>query len=93
MQKNIIKNTTNTLDNLLKNEDNITFIKMDIENYEYYSLLGAKKIIDKFHPVISIELHNTDPYYNEIINFLRIKNYKTNDISYCKSPTFIYTYV
>jgi FkbM family methyltransferase len=91
--KNIIKNTTNTLDNLLKNEDNITFIKMDIENYEYYALLGAKKIIDKFHPVISIELHNTNPYYNEIINFLRIKNYKTNGISYCKSPTFIYTHV
>ena len=87
---NLIQNTTNTLDNLLKNEENISIIKLDIENYEYYALLGAQNIINKHRPVIVIELHKKNPYYNEIINFLDKNNYKTDDISYAISPTYIY---
>lgn len=86
----LIQNTTNTLDNLLKNEENISIIKIDIENYEYYALLGGQNIINKHHPVIVIELHKTNPYYNEIINFLDKNNYKTDGINYASSPTFIY---
>lgn len=85
-----IQNTTNTLDNLLKNEENIILIKLDIENYEYYALLGAQNIINKHRPVIVIELHKNNPYYNEIINFLDKNNYKTDGINYACSPTFIY---
>ena len=77
-----IQNTTNTLDNLLKNEENISIIKLDIENYEYYALLGAQNIINKHRPVIVIELHKNNPYYNEIINFLYKNNYKTDGINY-----------
>lgn len=88
--KNIISNTTNTLDNLLKKEENITLIKLDIENYEYYALLGGQNIITKYKPIIVIELHKTNPYYNEIINFLNKNNYKTDGINYACSPTFIY---
>lgn len=88
--ENLIQNTTNTLDNLLKNEENISIIKLDIENYEYYALLGAQNIINKHRPVIVIELHKTNPYYNEIINFLDKNNYKTDGINYASSPTFIY---
>lgn len=88
----LIMNTTDTLDNLLENEENINLIKLDIENYEYFALLGAQKIIDKFHPVIVIELHETNPYYNDIKKFLSTNNYKTNGISYAASPTFIYTH-
>lgn len=87
---NLIQNTTNTLDNLLKNEENISIIKLDIENYEYYALLGAQNIINKHRPVIVIELHRTNPYYNLIINFLDKNNYKTDGINYASSPTFIY---
>lgn len=85
-----INNTTNTLDNLLKNHENISIIKLDIENYEYYALLGAQNIINKHCPVIVIELHTDNPYYNEIINFLDKNNYKTDGINYACSPTFIY---
>jgi len=83
-------NITNTLNNLLKNEDNITLIKMDIENYEYNALLGAQDIIDKYHPIIVIELHKVNPYYNEILEFFDKNNYKTDNINYACSPTFIY---
>lgn len=85
-----INNTTNTLDNLLKNYENISIIKLDIENYEYYALLGAQNIINKHRPVIVIELHTNNPYYDEIINFLDKNNYKTDGINYACSPTFIY---
>jgi hypothetical protein len=51
--KNIITNTTTTVDKLLENEKNITLIKFDIENYEYFALLGSENIINKFHPVIA----------------------------------------
>jgi len=88
--KNYINNTTTTLDNLLKNEENISLIKLDIENYEYYALLGAQNIINKHRPVIIIELHRNNPYYREIINFLHKNKYKTDGISYAGSPTFIY---
>ncbi len=86
----LIQNTTNTLDNLLKNEENISIIKIDIENYEYYALLGGQNIINKHRPVIVIELHKNNLYYNEIINFLDKNNYKTDGINYAMSPTFIY---
>ena len=85
-----ITNTTDTLDNLLKNEDKIRLIKMDIENYEYKALLGARGIIEKHHPVIVIELHNINPYYKEIVDFLDKNDYKTDNINYACSPTFIY---
>ena len=35
--KNIINNTTDTLDNLLKTEKAISLMKLDIEKYEYSS--------------------------------------------------------
>lgn len=89
--KNIISNRTNTLDNLLQNEENISLIKLDIENYEYFSLLGGQNIITKHKPVIVIELHKNNHYYNDIINFLDRNNYKTDGVNYAISPTFIYT--
>ena len=85
-----VTNTTNTLDNILGNEDNISLIKIDIENYEYNALLGAQSIIDKHHPVIVIELHSYNRYYDEIQSFLDKNNYTTDNVSYAFSPTFIY---
>lgn len=89
--KNIIKNKTIRLDDLLKNENNINLIKIDIENYEYNALLGAINIIEKHKPIIVIELHKINPYYNEIIDFFKERNYETDNINYACSPTFIYT--
>ena len=44
-----------TLDNTV-GEDKIAGIKMDIENYEYFALLGARKILERDHPVVYLEL-------------------------------------
>lgn len=84
-----ITNTTNTLDNILKNEERISLIKLDIENYEYFALLGGEEIISKHHPVIVIELHK-GKHYDDIKNILKKHNYKTDNRSYAISPTFIY---
>jgi FkbM family methyltransferase len=88
--ENIISNKTDTLDNLLKNEKNITLIKFDIENYEYNALMGCQSIITKHKPIIIIEIHKSNPHYDKIINFLKKNNYKTDGINYAASPTFIY---
>ncbi|MFJ7408987.1 MULTISPECIES: FkbM family methyltransferase [unclassified Lysinibacillus] len=47
----------NTLDNILENE-NVTFIKMDIEGAEENSLIGAKQIISKNKPILAICLYH-----------------------------------
>ena len=86
------KNTSNTLDNLLINEVNISLIKVDIENYEYYALLGAVNVIEKYKPIIIIELHKTNPFYENIIDFLTDRKYVSDNISLATSPTYIYTY-
>ena len=89
---NCCKNTSNSLDNLLINEKNISLIKLDIKNYEYYALLGAVNVIEKHKPIIIIELHKNNPFYEKIINFLTERNYVSDNISLATSPTFIYTY-
>ena len=50
----------------------ISFIKLDVEGFEYNALLGAKKIINMFNPILCIEREN-----KEIKDFLT-KNLKYN---------------
>jgi len=44
-----------TLDELVADRP-VQGIKIDVENYEYYALLGAKKMLNAFHPPIYMEL-------------------------------------
>jgi len=48
----------------------VSFIKLDVEGFEYNALLGAKKIINMFNPILCIENEN-----KEIKEFLT-KNFK-----------------
>ena len=80
-----------TIDSLVLN--NVSLIKLDVENYEYQVLLGSIETIKKYRPVIVIELHETNPFYNEIIKFLKKYDYETDGINYAKTPTFIYTQI
>lgn len=50
----------------------VSFIKLDVEGFEYNALLGAKKIINVFNPILCIEREN-----KEIKEFLT-KNFKYN---------------
>lgn len=47
-----------SLDHLI--DDNITFIKMDIEGAEYKAIEGAKKTIRKYHPKLAISIYHND---------------------------------
>ena len=48
-----------TLDDLVKGQ-HVSAIKMDVENYEYTALMGAKEILAKSKPILYIELWDND---------------------------------
>ena len=57
---NKVKTKVVKLDNFIKRyTDQVEFIKMDIEGYEYYALLGMEEIIKKNKPIMIIE-YNLD---------------------------------
>lgn len=50
-----------TLDNYLtSNNKNVTFIKIDVEGFEYNALLGAEETIKKYLPILFIELSDSN---------------------------------
>lgn len=55
-------------------------IYLDIEGYEFFALLGAEKTIDRFRPVIGIEVNRNIGFYGQKAETLRSwivsKNYK-----------------
>ena len=70
-----------TLDNQLKQHDRVDMIKIDVEGAELEVLKGAKKIIEKFHPIIVFEHglgasdhYNTSP--EDILNFFDDHQYQ-----------------
>lgn len=79
-----------------KNIDRLDLIKMDIEGSEYFALQGAKNLIEKFRPVILMEINRincqTIGYDSNIIaDFFKELDYKmylingTSDNSYILS--------
>ena len=58
------------LDNMFFNE-NITFIKMDVEGAEKESLLGASKIIKKCMPKLAISVYHKSEDIYEILLMIR----------------------
>lgn len=57
-----------------KHEKQLTAIKMDVENFEYFVLKGAEKLITKNHPIIYCELWENDNR-KKCIDFLNNLNY------------------
>lgn len=49
-----------SIDDFLKNKEEATFIKMDIEGAEIEALLGAKKVIRKSKPKLAISVYHKD---------------------------------
>jgi hypothetical protein len=41
-----------------QNIERIDFLKIDVEGFEYFVLLGGKEIISQTHPVIYLELYD-----------------------------------
>jgi len=60
------------------NFENVDFIKIDVEGYEWFVLQGCKDTIDRNKPVILMEVHNAkvQKYRNEIFKFMKDRGYK-----------------
>lgn len=58
-ENNSIKISTNTLDSIMENYNlkTIDLIKIDIEGMEYEALLGSKRILLNYSPVIYLEIN------------------------------------
>ncbi|MBN1952249.1 MAG: FkbM family methyltransferase [Bacteroidales bacterium] len=68
----------NTLDDFppLKEERNLTGIKIDVENFEYFVLKGGQRLIQENMPIIYSELWDNENRQNTI-SFLEHLGYKT----------------
>lgn len=78
-----------TLDNLLKDIDDISLIKIDVEGYEKNVLLGAKNIITKHSPVIIAELRDGREF-DEFFSIMSEMGYETDKINYASTPTYFF---
>lgn len=64
-----------TIDKIVKDYKlNVGLIKMDIEGFEYYAILGSKKTIKKFKPTLIISLYHTGKDFFEIPYILKNLN-------------------
>ena len=50
--------------------ERVDFIKMDLEGWEYYALIGAEQTIRKNRPTLMIELHKRNPRLDLILETL-----------------------
>lgn len=60
----VIQVETKLFDDFWGDTRKIDFIKIDIEGYEYYCLLGMKKTLEKYHPTMIIEF--SPIFYNKM---------------------------
>ena len=66
-------NNINTIDNLINEE--IDFLKLDIEGAEVDTIIGAKNSIKKYHPILAICIyHKASHWYEVPEQVLQIRN-------------------
>ncbi len=77
------------LDTFAKDEslERIDFIKADIEGWEMQLLLGAKSIIHKWHPILTLEVNRhfmerAENTPEELWSFLSDNNYEVKRLYY-----------
>ena len=85
--------SADSLDNVLGGKE-ITFIKMDIEGSEVPALIGAKNIIQTYHPKLAISIYHRPEDVYEIPNLLLEYNpdyvFFVRHYSICASETVLY---
>jgi FkbM family methyltransferase len=72
-------------DEYWQDKSKIDFIKMDVEGYEYYAMLGMKNILSSYHPALLVEF--TPVFYEkmgvsskEILEYIFSFGYKIYDL-------------
>lgn len=58
------------------NITDVDFMKIDVEDYELYTLLGSINTIEQYKPTVLIELQETNPNYRKILELFASMNYK-----------------
>ena len=79
------------LDQVMRNESRIDFIKMDIEGYEYFALEGMDRIIREYSPTILVEfspfaLAEAGVTATAFIQFFADRNYAISSIGSTRVP-------
>ena len=90
VNQNVGTTPTLRIDDL--NLSNCDFIQLDVEGYQLFALQGAINTIQKFKPVISIELDWIERYnlsHRDIINFLTKLGYEKKN-SYTSDHIYVY---
>lgn len=59
-----------TLDKVIPEDEEISVIHLDLEGYEFEALDGARKIIDKWHPIVILEIDKRAVDYNNYMEML-----------------------
>ena len=75
------------MEELINSTQRISAIKIDVENFEYFVLEGAKNIISKNKPVVYAELWDNENR-EKCFDLFKILNYKTYIISDNKTIEF-----
>jgi FkbM family methyltransferase len=70
----------NSLDSWLNAVPAVHLIKMDIQGAEPLALAGAKKLIERFHPVLVLEAMTGWPGTPEVTAFLRAARYQVHGV-------------
>ncbi|MCS7093678.1 MAG: FkbM family methyltransferase [Candidatus Aenigmarchaeota archaeon] len=72
-----ISSETTTIDNLVKKYklEPVNLLKIDVEGYEYHTLIGSKNTIEKFKPKIIIEIHSRK-ILRKILRYLNKYGYR-----------------
>ncbi len=65
----------------------ISFIKMDVERNEFQALLGARKVIERDHPIVVLEGDSS-----EIMDLMRPMGYRRHSLArgVAKLPNALY---
>jgi FkbM family methyltransferase len=64
------------------NLDQVDFIRMDVEGYEYHVIEGMKKTIQKFKPMIQLEVHKGHMGYENTKKFFEFFQKENYEIKY-----------
>lgn len=81
------KTKVETLDNLIGLDEEIHFIKIDVEGSEWNVIEGAKNIINKWKPMILLETWATKKNINKLNEFM--KDYKYIDVVKINSENYL----
>ena len=84
-------NQQKTLDDILRNEQDISLMKFDIQGAEWSAIQGSKEIIEKHQPIIIIELMAWNENDMEIKQYLEDIGYTlTHTITHGGTPMFLF---